>query len=145
MSNKRYSKSAIKPSLPHKHVFARLGPSGIDGVGVFAIGAIPKGTNIFPDVNDRIIWIDKAKIKRLKGEIRLLYEDYCVKTGNKYGAPVSFNKINASWYLNHSSKPNAVVDRDYHVLAKRNIKKGEEITLDYTTYMDGRIPKSWKS
>jgi SET domain-containing protein len=129
---------------PHRHVYSRLGPSKIDGVGVFAIRDIKKGTDIFPDIDDEIIWISKVKVQRLRGEIRKLYEDYCVKTGDNYGAPVCFNRINVSWYLNHSFQPNAYVDQDYHVFAKRNIKKGEEITLDYTTFMDVKIPKRWR-
>ncbi|HBZ00768.1 MAG TPA: hypothetical protein DEO84_05535 [candidate division Zixibacteria bacterium] len=76
--------------------------------------------------------------------MRKLYEDYCVKTGDKYGAPVSFNRINVSWYLNHSSKPNAYVDQNYRVFAKRYINKGEEITLDYKTFMEVKIPTRWK-
>ena len=130
--------------MPHKHVYARLGSSQIHGIGVFAVRAIKKGIDIFPDIDDKIIWIDASIIRRLRGEVRGLYEDYCVKIGGKYGAPDSFNKINASWYLNHSSNPNAVVNHKYRVIAKRGIKKGEEITLDYKTFMDMKIPRGWK-
>jgi hypothetical protein len=41
--------------LPHSGVYARLGISGIHGVGVFAITRIPKGTYIFPDDDEEII------------------------------------------------------------------------------------------
>jgi len=137
----------VKPSrfsFPHLGVFTRLAPSPISGVGVFAIHNIRKGTDIFPDIDDRIIWIDKAKVKRLPKDIRDLYEIYCIHKGKKYGCPVSFNRINVSWYLNHSSKPNAAVDKNLHVYAVRNIKKGEELTLDYTTFMNIIIPPEWK-
>ena len=135
---------SLQLGSPHLYVFTRLAPSKIGGVGVFAVRNISKGTDIFPDVDDQIIWIDKARVKRLSKEIRRLYEDYCVHKGGKYGCPVSFNRTNVSWYLNHSSRPNAAVDRNFRVYAVRNIKKGEELTLDYTTFMDIEIPRNWK-
>ncbi len=131
-------------SLPHKNVYTRLKQSKIDGIGVFAIRNIKKKTNIFSDANDRIVWIDKKRVCRLKGHARDLYERYCVCMGNKIGVPVSFNMLSVSWYLNHSFKPNAHVDQDYCVITNRNIRKGEEITLDYRTFMDIEIPKNWK-
>src|SRR4030067_3040691 len=112
----------------------------INDVGVFAICDIRKGTDIFPDVDDKIIWIEKAKVKRLPQAIRRLYEDCCIHKGKKYGCPVSFNRINVSWYLNHSSNPNAAVDKNLRVYAVRNINRGEELTLDYTTFMDIEMP-----
>jgi SET domain-containing protein len=133
-----------KNALPHRNVYTRLAQSKINGVGVFAICNINKGIDLFPNVDDEIIWIDKVKLKRLHGEIRRLYDDYCVRKNDKYGAPISFNRINASWYLNHSTNPNAIVDERYRVIARRNIKKGEELTLDYTTFMELKIPKNWK-
>jgi hypothetical protein len=84
----------MKSKLPHRHACIRLATSKISGVGVFAICNIKKGTDIFPDVNDEIIWIDKAKVRKLPKEIRRLYEDYCVRKGSQYGCPVSFNLIN---------------------------------------------------
>jgi SET domain-containing protein len=41
-----------------------------------------------------------------------------------------------STYINHWSDPNAVVERDFernleYLIARKNIKKGEEITVDY--------------
>ncbi len=135
---------ASKLPMPHHNVFARLGPSKIHGIGVFAIRNIKKDTDIFPDIDDEIIWIDKARVKKLRGEIRRLYEYYCVIKDGRYGCPGSFNNINASWYLNHSYRPNLRLDNNYRLFADRNIKKGEELTLDYTTFMDIKIPASWK-
>jgi len=111
MKKRNAKKNRIRASLPHRLTFTRLAPSPISGVGVFAVRNIKKGTDIFPNVDDEIIWIDKAKVRKLPKEIRRLYEDYCVRKGSQYGCPVSFNLINASWYLNHSSNPNVAVDK----------------------------------
>ena len=116
----------MKSKLPHIHVYARLAPSKIHGIGVFAIRNISKGTNIFPDVEDPIFWIDKDKVINLPANVKRLYRDYCVVKAAKYGCPDSFNKINITWYLNHSFKPNAALDEAYHIIAARNIRKGEE-------------------
>jgi SET domain-containing protein len=47
-----------------------------------------------------------------------------------------FNVITPSWYLNHSDNPSAYSDDQYSFFALRDIEKGEELTLDYRTYME---------
>ena len=46
--------------LPHAGTHARLGVSGIAGVGVFAIRPIPAGTNVFPNDQRQLSWIDAS-------------------------------------------------------------------------------------
>ncbi len=133
-----------RPEQAHFGVCTRLAPSSIDGVGVFAIRNIKKGTDIFPEVDDEIIWINKTEVGKLHENVHALYEDYCIHKGAQYGCPVSFNRMNVSWYLNHSSKPNTAVVKGYRVYALRDIKKGEELTLDYTSFMDMKIPLDWR-
>ena len=137
--------SNAKNNLPHVNVYVRLKPSKIHGVGVFAICNIKKGTDLFPHGDrERILWIDKKQIGRLRGEVRELYDYFGVSMGKKLGVPFSFSEIIAPWYMNHSFRPNVHVDQDYSAIAARNIKKGEEITLDYTSFTDMKIPKNWK-
>jgi multidrug efflux pump subunit AcrA (membrane-fusion protein) len=49
--------------LPHQGVWVRLGVSAIEGIGVFAIRPIPKGTDIF--ANDRVplVWVSRAELE----------------------------------------------------------------------------------
>ncbi len=122
--------------LPHTGVYARLKPSPIHGVGVFAIRNIPKGTYIFPDDDEELIWIDKRILGRLSSEQRKLYEDFCIIKGDLYGCPRSFNNMTPAWYLNESATPNIASDNAYRFFAMRDIKKGEELTVDYDTYSD---------
>lgn len=129
------------PKLPHANVYARIAQSKIHGVGVKAIRRIPKGASIFPDDNDPIIWIKESKIKGLPSELRCLYTDFCIirKRDKNYGCPRSFNRLTVAWYLNRpksGQKPNVGCRRGYTFYALRDIKPGEELTVDYRTFSD---------
>jgi uncharacterized protein len=121
--------------LPHDGVYTRLRPSRIHGLGVFAIRDIPKGTYIFSD-DESIVWVDKKNVETLPKALKDVYEDFAVIKGDKYGCPESFDKLTTSWYLNHSDQPNVAADDDYKFYALRDIKTGEELTVDYRTYSE---------
>jgi hypothetical protein len=127
---------------PHFGVFTRIRPSKIHrgGVGVFAIVRIKKGTYIFPDDTARICRVKKGSLRGLSSELRRLYEDFAVVKGDYYLCPLSFNRLTVSWYINEPKKgqsPNVGCDRtDYTFYALRNIKAGEELTTDYSTYSE---------
>jgi SET domain-containing protein len=127
-------------NLPHYGVFTRLRPSKRGGVGVFAIRNIPKGAQIFYGDNDRIVWLNKRKLKRLPSELRRLYDDSSIikDRGQTYGCPVNFNRLTAPWYLNSSSRPNVGCDKRDRFFALRDIRSGEELTVDYNTYNEFR-------
>jgi SET domain-containing protein len=125
-----------KYKLPHYRVFARIGRSKIHGVGVLAIRNIKKGTYIFYDDDEEIIWVKKEKLKNLSKELRKLYEDFSIIKSDKYGCPRNFNLLTPAWYLNDSKDPNVAIDKEYRFFALRDIKKGEELTVDYSTYSD---------
>ena len=133
-------KKRSKRELPHQGVYVRLQQSTIHGIGVFAIRDIPKGTYIFPDDDDDLIWIDKRELPRLSPEQKKLYDDFCIIRGNLYGCPRSFNKLTPAWYLNESSTPNAEADKESRFFTTRRIRKGEEITVNYDTYSDRPEP-----
>jgi hypothetical protein len=129
-------KSVDRRTLPHGGVYVRLKPSHIHGIGVFAIRDIPKGTCVFGDDDDAMVWVKASAVKRLGVDVRKLYEDFCVLKNGKYGCPKSFNLLTVAWYLNHSKKPNMVCDKEYNFHSSRKIKRGEELTVDYETYCD---------
>jgi SET domain-containing protein len=139
MKNPR-SKEAGK-TLPHDRVYTRLKPSKIHGVGVFAICAIPKGTSIFPDDDAPIVWVKRSTIKRLRGEIRRLYEDFCIikDNGETYGCPANFSLMTTAWFLNEpktGKQPNVGCRKDYTFYALCDIAAGEELTVDYATFSE---------
>jgi hypothetical protein len=129
-----------KSNLPHKNVLTRLKPSKVHrgGVGVFAICDIKKGSPIFGDDDDEIIWVNKKSLTSLAKPLRKLYDDFAVikDGGKKYGCPRNFNLLTLSWYLNESKDPNVECDKNYRFFALRDIKAGEELTVNYATYSE---------
>jgi len=122
--------------FPHDSLYTRLKPSSIHGVGVFAITEIPKGTYVFPDDDEAIVWVDKKDVEHLPPAIKEFYEDFAIIKGDKYGSPRHFDALTTSWYLNHSTRPNIAADKQYKFYALRDIQAGEELTADYRTYSD---------
>jgi hypothetical protein len=134
------SKNAGK-TLPHDKVCTRLKPSKIHGVGVFAIRAIPKRASIFPKDDAPIVWVKKRMVKRLRGEVRRLYEDFCIikDNGETYGCPANFSLMTTAWFLNEpkpGQKPNVGCRKDYTFYALCDIAAGEELTVDYSTFSE---------
>lgn len=123
--------------FPHMNVFTRLKCSDKHGVGVFAIRDIPKGTNIFNNDNSKMVQIDENAIRNLSPEIKKLYNDFCVIKGSTYWCPENFNNLTVAWYLNESKdSPNVLCAKDYDFIATRDIKKDEELLIDYAGYSD---------
>src|SRR6266436_8451131 len=122
--------------LPHSGVCTRLKPSKIHGVGVFAIRNIKKRTYVFPDDNQRIRWVDESQVRNIPKPLNRLYKDFAIIKGKKYGAPSNFDRLTTAWYLNHSKKPNVAIDKHFRFYALRDIRSGEELTVDYDTYSD---------
>ena len=123
--------------LPHIGVYTRLKPSSVHGVGVFAIRDIPKGINVFGSDNSEMVWLSKGDIKNVDPEVKKLYDDFCVIKGDEYGCPENFNGLTISWYINESKgNPNVQCTKDYDFISLRDIKKGEELLINYADYSD---------
>ncbi|TSC83043.1 MAG: hypothetical protein G01um101419_315 [Parcubacteria group bacterium Gr01-1014_19] len=123
--------------LPHTNVYTRLMPSRISGVGVFAIKDIPADTNLFGDDDVKMISLEKSEFDGLDPETIKLYDDFCVIRGEKYICPRDFNDITVGWFINHSSEnPNVRCDKNLVFHSNRDIKEGEELTVDYSTYSE---------
>ncbi len=68
-----------------------------------------------------------------------LYSDFAVLKNGKYGTPKNFNRITPSWYLNEPNKnceSNVYLNKDFYIFAKRDIKKGEELTFKYSSFSE---------
>jgi len=126
-----------KIKYPHDQAYTRLAPSPLHGVGVFVVKNIPKMTNIFNEGDDCLVWLDEKIINQQKGEIKKLYQDFCLKNKGKYACPKSFNDLTVAWYLNDNPRnPNVFCDKNYDFFSLRKIKKGEELTIDYSAYSE---------
>ncbi|HUA14772.1 MAG TPA: SET domain-containing protein [Verrucomicrobiae bacterium] len=129
----------FRRKLPHENVYARLQSSPIAGVGVFAIRDIPKDTYVFEPDDDALVEVRKSRVENLPLALRRLYEDFCVLKNGTYKCPSSFNKLTPSWYLNMSENPNLAADSSLKFYAIREIKAGEELTSDYSTYSENEL------
>ena len=96
------------------------------GVGVFAVHDIKSGEHL------RLFGNDNQGERRSKDDVPEFFRDFCLDRGDSMFCPTDFGRMEVGWYANHSRTPNA-----YHVtyayFALREIKAGEEITIDYNT------------
>ncbi len=128
----------LKADSPHRGVYVRLKPSKIHrgGIGVFAIRSIPQDTRLFADENEEVVWKHRDSLPKKNMALRKLYDDFSIIKGDYYGCPVSFNRLTPAWFMNESKNPNTICDENYDFYSLRNIKTGEELTIDYATFSD---------
>ena len=105
-----------------------LRPSPITrgGVGVFTIHDIAAGTLLD-------LWDEQADLRNMKKEdVPKELIGYCVaQQDGTWSCPKQFNHMYLAWYLNHSTNPNACFNDSGKIITTREIKKDEEITIDY--------------
>ena len=84
-------------------------------------------------VNQKLVFANQ----KIDKEVKRMVKDFYVIMKNKLYLPnFSLNEINISFFLNRSKNPN-VTDKDGEdFFASRNIKKGEELTVNYSNYSD---------
>ncbi len=99
------------------------------GIGVFATHDIKKGTFLrtFGDAKK----FEERVTKRKREDIPEEFRGYCHFGEEYYLCPLDFGSMHIGWYLNHSAEDANTESRDTFWYAKRDIKKGEEILIDY--------------
>lgn len=99
-------------------------------VGIFAVHDIKSGTylRLFGDKD----YQNDVSVIREKKDVPEFFRSYCIDRGDTMLCPSDFGRMEIFWYINHSKTPNAH-HRNYEYCALRNIKAGEEITIDYNT------------
>ena len=114
--------------------------SPVDGIGVFALCDIPKGSrNIFSKNIGNWIKLPIVEVEALPEHSRNLVETYCLFDAEYYYLPDhGFKLMDLVNYLNHSSTPNIVSINDGDVFeALRDIKAGEELFVNYNCLAEG--------
>ena len=127
----------MQVNRPDYGVYARLGASSIHGVGVFAIRDIPQGTYPFLGEDGPFVRIDQSEVETFDEEAKRLYFDFCALEDGVYICPSNFNQLTVTWYMNDPGEghaPNIGCDKDLKFYAMRDIKKGEELTVDYSQF-----------
>ena len=121
-------------------IMPSVAPNGfLRGVGVFAIKDIPAGTNPFVGCDDTEYQpiplsefpkdIPSAVFDLMKDMLVLDDED------NFWFSDRGIQGIDISYFLNHSKTPNMVAaPLGENFFASRDIKAGEELTVNYDTY-----------
>ncbi|MBK6635076.1 MAG: SET domain-containing protein [Chitinophagaceae bacterium] len=116
--------------------------SPIEGIGVFALCDIPKGCrSMFSQATEQEQWIpvSKSEVDHLPAHAKALIENYCLYDDENYFIPdYGFKKMDLVNFLNHADIPNIISINDgefFEVI--RDIKKGEELVIDYGQIVDG--------
>lgn len=123
-------------------IYCRIGVSKISGVGVIAIRDIPKGIDPFKTLSkekEEVVELNKDDIKKVDPNVKKILGDFFGNL-NTYDVLASGpNNINVSFYMNHSDTPNIdIIEKSNSkymgFITNKNIKKGEEITINYNNY-----------
>ncbi|MBU1096585.1 MAG: SET domain-containing protein [Bacteroidetes bacterium] len=106
--------------------FVAVKYSPIEGQGIFAVADIPSDELIMVISGDVISGEECERREEEENNVYIFWNgEYYIDTANT-------DKIK---FINHSCEPNCdVLDRDastLNLVAKRNIKSGEELTIDY--------------
>lgn len=114
----------------------RVGPSAIDGQGVFAAEPVPPARKI-GEIRGESVSVDEARIRATRSERVMIVELSPRRT-------IDFSRsADPMRYTNHSCRPNARLCIDHgrvEFYALRRIEPGEEITVDYgPTHHQGRL------
>lgn len=101
------------------------------GVGVFAAHDIKAGTylRLFGDEENET---NDVSVIRKKEDVPEFFQQWTVDRGVILRCPKDFGCMEIGWHLNHSKTPNAY-HKNYNYFAIRDIKEGEEITIDYNS------------
>ncbi len=120
------------------YVKTRIGPSKIHGIGLFANQFIEKGTVLWKFTPGFDLKFTKKEIKKFPKKIQGYLRPYMwlSKKSGKYCFASDDGK-----YFNHSKTPNALStyygnEEEVVTNAIRNIRKGEELTENYSTYVE---------
>lgn len=109
-----------------------VGPSPIEGVGIFAAAPIAAGTAIWELTDDLDLLLTREQLARLPD----LQRDFI----ERYGYPhmsephLTVLEFDNGRFMNHSSQPNTDFTRPDVGYAIRDIAAGEELTCDYNEF-----------
>jgi SET domain-containing protein len=105
-----------------------LDKSKVHGLGVFAGQSIPKGAKIWRFVYGFDRFYTRKRLAKLPKQAR----DYINLHGYQWKNEILLS-MDYDTFMNHSENPNTDFHNGY-VIARNNIRKGEEITNDYRAF-----------
>jgi|NOAtaT_7_FD_contig_21_1575551_length_787_multi_6_in_0_out_0_1 SET domain-containing protein len=130
------------------HPSVQVQESSLGGYGLFAIADIPQGTILWSDESSTDVPVRIADVLALEDPIKqrnIVHYGYQVSTEHVCGAwSPEAAKDDVANFMNHSCDPNCWFEDDTTMSARRNIKRGEEITYDYATSETYEWPSNLK-
>jgi len=105
--------------------------TGTKGKGIFALKDIQKGKEILYFTGKVVEVEDESKYPKF-------VRDHWHPIDEKGNKRIYLLPEFPSMYMNHSCEPNAGVKENIHLVAIKDIKKGDEINIDYSTlFLEG--------
>src|SRR5262245_6241987 len=104
------------------------------GVGVRAVRTIRKGSRIDAWEPGDMIYVPLEAVTDI--EYLKWLNVFGIVVWQGFYAPKNPIRMSLGWYINHSDRPNvtiAVSPTRWTIRARRDIKPGEELTVDYGT------------
>ena len=105
-----------------------LDKSPIHGIGVFAGERIAKGSKMWRFVEGYDRCYSLKQFAQLPKQARAFMKHYAYRVDGEVLFTVDNDR-----HMNHADKPNTYLHNGY-VIARRSIRKGEEITVDYREF-----------
>jgi SET domain-containing protein len=116
-----------------------------DFYGVFAKEDIQQGEVVFSNWNDNCRKLKREEVEKLPQPYRSIYEKYCTELEEfTYVGPFENEDVTSQldYFINHCCDPNGWMINDGDVAARRDIKAGEQVTIDYATFIINEFPSS---
>jgi hypothetical protein len=104
------------------------------GVGVRAVRGIKKGSRVDAWEPGDMIYVPLESVTDI--EYLKWLNVFGIVVWQGFYAPRNPIRMSVGWYINHSNSPNvtiAVSPTKWTIRARRDIKQGEELTVDYGT------------
>ncbi|MBI1781191.1 MAG: SET domain-containing protein-lysine N-methyltransferase [Sphingobacteriales bacterium] len=131
-----------KEELLHElnnETWVMIKPSGIHGIGVFAVRDIPKGARgFFSKGIGGWVELSHDEVEALPEHSKYLIHTYCLFDEEKYWVPdYGFKVMDISLYLNHAEPSNVIsINHGEDFETTRDIKAGEELLINYGEIVD---------
>ncbi|WP_071672502.1 SET domain-containing protein [Nioella nitratireducens] len=114
-----------------------LGPSSIEGLGVFAATAIRKGALVRVHDSRFDVTYERDELGRVPAHFREFLERYT--HDHPRDADYLVLDCDEARFMNHANVPNVDLTNPERGVAARDIAAGEELTCDYARVTGGRV------
>lgn len=116
-------------------IWFRAKPSSINGVGLFAIRDIPKGTNILKEFDGEgktLFSIRKDEMLDIHPNVIKLWKDYWQNNSvyQEIYLPPNYKQVQV-YYINHADNPSGQLVGTT-LITNKDIKEGDEIFINYS-------------